>query len=249
MTSEPSESLWWSEPWLPPPGCAWPPQSRNSKPGEADSRTSPDDGHSSAAQMRARASGYVGVSKRPSRNLPSTTPSAPSKLHWAPRASSTSGPGAKRSSPRAWLRTTASRGISWASRSSHITMSTPSIAWTRATTPERSASALELVEDVDHRRALGGTDGDPRVRGPPGRPRAEHADVLDRAAQVDRPGDRDLRVVGHHDQGVLFEERLEPAGGLGQPRQLDVGLGDRVRAGLRDPACASASRCLGATGA
>src|ERR1019366_189740 len=53
----PSESLACSEPWLPPPTWACRPQSMNSWPGAAESRTSPEVGQVSADQARESASG------------------------------------------------------------------------------------------------------------------------------------------------------------------------------------------------
>ena len=58
--------------------------------------------------------------------------------------------------------------------------------------------------------------------------RTEHAELGELVLQRDRVGDGGLRMVGHRDHGVLFEELIDAAGGVHHTRELQVGLADRV---------------------
>ena len=194
------------------------PQSTNSQPGAADSSTSPEVGQVSADHSRARARrGRRRCSSRPSLDrAPSSTVERARRRSSARRARRAAARRARSAARRArGSRSPPRAGASWASRSSHITRSTPSIASARATTEARIASRSCVVQRVDHRRALGGADGDPRLavaRAPPTeRAGPSTPSSASSSCSAIVRGHRRLRVVGHHDHRVLGEERVDAA--------------------------------------
>jgi hypothetical protein len=104
-----------------------------------------------------------------------------------------------------------------------------------------------LVEHVHHRRALGRAhrDSGPLSARPPTRaagcgsrapgapvgtrPGGEHAQLAELLHELDACRDRCLRVVGHHDHGVPVEEILDPARGVHDTCELQVGERDRAQ--------------------
>ena len=128
---------------------------------------------------------------------------------------------------------TPSRGASWASRSSHMTRSTPSIASARVDDRGAHRVALGLVQRVDHRRALRGADGDPRLVGV-----ASRSDERDRArarrARRARPAARSCRVTGAWEWSAITitacsaRNSSTPPAAFDHARELQVGLGDRL---------------------
>ena len=95
---------------------------------------------------------------------------------------------------------------------------------------------LVLVERVDHRGPLGRADRDARLLAAPalrGAHRPEDSQRRELVLQRDRREHRRLRVVGHRDERVLGEELLNPAARVHDPRELQVGLCDRLQLRLR----------------
>ena len=183
----------------------------------------------SADQTRPSGSGYSVHSSRPSWISARSTPRSPSTLHRWPRRSSSSPPGANRSSPR-WPRITAS------SPSSHIARSMPSTSAIASSERRDDLLAAVGIERVDHRRALRRAERHLRrghLRAGPARPRRRDREVGERQVEADPLLDRRLRVVRADHDRVLGEELVGAAAGVEQPLELTIGRRQRGHLGMR----------------
>ena len=93
--------------------------------------------------------------------------------------------------------------------------------------PRQQRAPAFAVEHVDLRGPRVRADRDLRVLAAAARGR-QHAEVGERAEQVDLLLHARLRVVRADDHRVVLEERVEPAGRRHQPLELAVGLRQRV---------------------
>ena len=159
----------------------------------------------------------MSLTKRPSACAASSAARSPSTLQRRPPRSVRSPPGAKRSSPRRPPTDTSSP-----IGPDHEVDPGKPVEGVRDLC--RHDRALVLVEDVDHRRALGRADRElgllgSRVAG------LQHPPAGEGVEQSDPALDEDVGVVGDDDHRVLVEEGVRTAGGVHHPRELPVGGG------------------------
>ena len=256
-TSAPSESQACSEPWLPPPTCAWRAPVEELVAGGGRQQHLAGGG---AGERRPHARERVGVGGReqaPVARWPRRAPRARPRRSTRRRARSRTRrrPGAKRSSPRRGLAIDAPRAARRARRARATSRGRRPRSRARAATTEaRIASRSASSQRVDHRGALGGADGDPRLprcaapsRSRPRRPSTPSSASSSCSAIVSLTGACEWSAITI--TACSARNSSTPPGGVHHARELQVGLGDRVRPARRGRACASTSRCRAATAA
>ena len=196
-----------------------------------------------ALERRPEAAERVGIrrrSRRGRRRPPARAPRArPRTVHDRPRPSVSSSPGREAELPAR----RAHDGLAVLARDHQV----HAVELRRA--PRSPAAPAPRGRSRRARRpSPSGRTGRPRSRprSAPGRPGRSTRQRREGVGEVEPLLDLRLRVVRHHDHGVLLEEGVHPAGHVHDPLERPVGLGDRAHLARRGRPCASGCRCRGA---